>query len=133
MVIAMTSTTFTQWLYTEMRQRRLSQSELARKAGVAQATISYVLSGERNPGAEFCVAISRALNVPAEEVFRRAGLLPADPEETPTLREALHLFRQLPPEQQRQKIAEMRAIIELLESDRRIRSSTAGGREREGV
>jgi transcriptional regulator with XRE-family HTH domain len=122
-----TNNKFSEWLHREIRASGKSQSQLAYAGGISASQISRVLSGDRDPGADFCLAIARALNIDAETVFRRAGLLPADPEETPTLRQAMHLFRQLPPAQQRQKIAEMRAIIDLLESDRRIRETSTGG------
>jgi transcriptional regulator with XRE-family HTH domain len=104
--------TFADWLLNEMQRRGLSQSELARKAGLAQATISYVLSGERNPGSEFCLGVAKALNIPPEIVFQRAGLFPGEGEETSNLKEASHLFQQLSDRQQRDILVQMRALVE---------------------
>jgi hypothetical protein len=52
------------------------------------------MSGNRNPGPEFCVAIARTLNESPIKVFRLAGLLPdrAQPGEDPRLRDVMHKF-----------------------------------------
>ena len=65
-----------EWLNEEIQDRGWSIRELARRAGITHAAISHVLNGSRQPGSGFCTAIARALQLPAEEVFRRAGLLP---------------------------------------------------------
>lgn len=72
---------FTEWVDTELAKRSWTRAELSRRANVSQSTLSMVWSGERQPGAELCVAIAHALNFPPETIFRAAGLLPALPEE----------------------------------------------------
>jgi transcriptional regulator with XRE-family HTH domain len=104
--------TFAEWLLNEMQRRDLSQSELARRAGLAQATISYVLSGERNPGPEFCLGIAKAMNIPPEVVFQEAGIFPPSSAETKNRKEADHLFSQLSDRQQNDVLTMMRALVE---------------------
>jgi len=72
----MTVREFSQWLNEEMQSRSLNQSELSRRAGIAQSTVSFVLSGDRQPGTDFCTGVAHALGMPPERVFRKAGLLP---------------------------------------------------------
>lgn len=67
---------FNDWLNEEMRKRGLSQNQLAKKAGVTQGAISHIIAGRRLPGVDLLDGISRALKIPPEEVYRRAGLLP---------------------------------------------------------
>ena len=67
---------FSEWLQAEMTQRDLSQSELARLAGVTRSAINGVLSGSRGPGHDLCSGIARAFKLPPEAVYRAAGLLP---------------------------------------------------------
>ena len=115
---------FSEWLYAEMERRGLSQSELARRAGMAQSTVSFALSGDRRPGLDFCVGVARAFDLPPEDVLQRAGLLPSSPEETPNAKLALHLFSQLPVEVQDLILAQMRALVER-ESSESTRGSVA--------
>lgn len=86
---------FSDWLNEQMRQRDLSQSELARMSKVSQSQISLVLNRDRKPGTDFCTAIAHALRLPTEDVFRAAGLLPPPPSnEPPTLAEWIEIFMQ---------------------------------------
>ena len=103
--------TLVEWLIRETEQRGWSYNQLAKRAGLSSSGISLVLSGQRRAGFEFCTKIARAFSVPAEDVLRRAGLLPPVPTETPSLREVIHLFNQLSPEQQDNMIAMARALL----------------------
>ncbi len=92
------------WLANELKNRGWSHRELARRSNLSQTAISTVLSGQRQPGWEFCAAIARALGEAPEKVFRRAGLLPAlpAPEDDATLRELVEYTRQLSREERTQ-------------------------------
>ncbi len=86
---------FSQWLSEELRQRKMSQAQLARAANVSRATISKTVNQQSFPSAELCVAIARAFKLPPELVFRHAGLLPPKPEVVKGLEELTHLYGQL--------------------------------------
>ena len=73
------TTQFSEWLTTVLFQKGISQSELARQAGVTRGAINGVLTGARGPGVDLCNGIARALKIPPEEVLRAAGLLPPEP------------------------------------------------------
>ena len=68
---------FSEWLFQAMLERDITQAELAARAGLSQASISLILSKKRNVGADSCERIARVLNLPIDDVYRRAGLLPA--------------------------------------------------------
>lgn len=57
----------------QMKFRRielnLSQTELAKKAGVTRQTIGLIESGEFNPSIKLCIAICRALGVTLNDLF----------------------------------------------------------------
>lgn len=57
----------------KMKFRRIelemSQTELARRAGVARQTIGMIEAGEFNPSIKLCVAICRALGCTLNDIF----------------------------------------------------------------
>ena len=73
---------FTEWLREKLQSRDWSQNELARRAGLTSAALSMIMSKQRGAGPDVCRGLARALHLPPEEVFRRAGLLPPLPADT---------------------------------------------------
>jgi transcriptional regulator with XRE-family HTH domain len=67
---------FGEWLKSELEKRKISQKELADLSGITPAQISRIISGTRGAGEQALVAIARALRIPPELVFQKAGLLP---------------------------------------------------------
>jgi DNA-binding XRE family transcriptional regulator len=47
---------------------------------LSRTAISDVITGKANPGYTLCASIGNALEMPAESVFRVAGLLPENPD-----------------------------------------------------
>ncbi|MCX7680524.1 MAG: helix-turn-helix transcriptional regulator [Anaerolineae bacterium] len=102
---------FTHWLMEEIYRRGWSFREFAQRAGLSPSAVSKVVNGDVLPGWEFCFKVSRALELPPEAVFRKAGLLPPEPEEKSALREMTYLFSQLSPEDQQRFITFIRAYL----------------------
>jgi len=117
---------FSEWLIEEIRTRAWSQNELARRASVTSSAVSQVITGRTAAGPDFCRGVARALDKPAEEVFRRAGLLPPATDETSRAKEALHLFEQLTTQRQDDLLAQMRALLQI---ERQRTSSPESRRE----
>lgn len=69
----MVNTRFYAWLTSELNKREMSNNELARRAGVSSGLVSLVLSGQRGISTDFCIKVARALNLPTNDVLRRAG------------------------------------------------------------
>lgn len=82
-------TSFGEWLDQELAARGWSQSEAARRGGISASTVQQVVSGVTRPGVKLCRAVSRAFDLPIEEVMRRAGLLPPPPDATAGERRSL--------------------------------------------
>jgi transcriptional regulator with XRE-family HTH domain len=85
-----------EWLGQQLEQRAWSSSELARRAGISQSSVSNVLTGKQVPGLEFCKGVAKALDMQPEEMLRLAGHLPPMPEPVVEEREAVRLLRALP-------------------------------------
>jgi transcriptional regulator with XRE-family HTH domain len=88
-------TKISEWLEQQLRARGWSSSELARRAGISQSSVSNVLTGKQIPGLEFCKGVARALDLRTEELLQRAGHLPSMPEPVVEEQEALRLLRGL--------------------------------------
>jgi transcriptional regulator with XRE-family HTH domain len=56
----------------------LSLRELAEQSGVSNPYLSMIERGVRNPSAQVLQQIAKALQISAEQVYVRAGLLSAD-------------------------------------------------------
>lgn len=102
---------FVSWIRKRLEETGLSYNEIARKSGLGVATISMVANGQKTPGLKFAKGISKIINVPAEEILRRAGRLAEISiekmlETDLSLRQILEISRQLTPGQ-RQEILDM--------------------------
>ena len=99
------TTTFVAWLTTQMEARGWTQADLARHAKLGRATINRVLTGDRNAGPAVCAGIARAFDMPVEEVYRIAGLLPPDVvlpfERDASIQELLHILRDMDADERR--------------------------------
>ena len=72
---------FADWLTIELQKRNWSPAEFARRTQKDQGVISRILNGTK-PRPETLRIFASALKLPAEEVFRAAGILPAtDPDD----------------------------------------------------
>ncbi len=93
-----TNTDFPEWLQERLKLRDMTQADLARESGLTSAAISRIMNGSRRPGPDACRAIAKALEMEEVDVFRQAGLLSPEPEESgkpeepPNLREWVRIF-----------------------------------------
>jgi transcriptional regulator with XRE-family HTH domain len=85
-------TTFTDWLESEMRHRKMSPADLARAMKKDQSVISRILQGKREPKPETLKVIASSLHIPSEVVFRAAGLLPPKPTANEIIEQAEHII-----------------------------------------
>ena len=81
------------WLLDQLKRRGWSQRELARRAGLPQASVSKSLTGERNATADTCVKVAGALDVSPILVLTKAGIIPPQPDRDPRLEEITELIR----------------------------------------
>ncbi len=110
---------FLVWLQGAIREREWSISELARRSGVSQSHLSNIISGNRKASAATLTALARALDVPAELVFAKAGLLPPPkgaPDELE--KEWRHIFGQAATDKERRELI-TRAKFEMEQIKRR--------------
>lgn len=101
---------FIQWLDVQLRLNGWNDRQLALRAGLSHSVISKARSGIL-PRWEACVALAAALDVPAELVFRQAGLLPPQEAECAEVEELRLLLPRLLEEDRRElvQIARLKA------------------------
>ena len=87
-----------EFIKAEIKRKGWSQARLAKAAKLDSAVISNILNEKRGVGWESARAIADALNIPAETMFRKAGLLPPVPAKTEQSEQLLYLFNQLDPD-----------------------------------
>lgn len=102
---------FSEWLQSEMDKRGWSQSDLARYAELNRAVINKLLNGKSHPQPATLEAISRALRIPLETIYRAAGLLPANADSDDAMDEAMHIFKSI---QSRKRRATALALLKAL-------------------
>lgn len=109
--------TFGDWLQNELQLRGWNQAELARRSRITTAQISRIMTGEQNPGPTVCQKLARALHIPAEDVFRRAGLLPPVKEQPEGTAELIYHFTNLNEEDRKRLLIIARSLHEASEKD----------------
>lgn len=95
-MIMFTMENFGDWLLERLKEKNISQSELARMAGVSKGTISNLVNGTKGAGQDSLTAIAHALKLPVDLVFEKAKLLPTKNELSPIKRKLMHLAEGLP-------------------------------------
>ena len=92
---------FSDWLSEKMKERNWSRSELARRSGISQPTISQVINKHQSPTLEFCIAVAHAFGVSEIDTLYKAGLITEKPAivDQPMMREVAELALELTPEQ----------------------------------
>ena len=96
----------------EQRQRaNLSLRRLAQRADVSNPYLSQIERGIRKPSAEILKRLSRALEISAETLYTRAGLIEEGPT-IPTVVEAVEADRRLTPRQKQVLLDLYRALLE---------------------
>ncbi len=101
---------FVQWLAERLEEEGWKGNELARRAGLSSGTISKVMTQAVMPTWEFCLAISRALRLRPEVVFRKAGLLPSRPAAVEEEEEVTNILRDLPANVRETVVTMLRAL-----------------------
>jgi transcriptional regulator with XRE-family HTH domain len=115
---------FSEWLQSEMDKRGWSQSDLARSADLNRAVINKLLNGKSHPQPVTLEAISRALKIPVETIYRAAGLLPANMDNDDATDEAMHIFKSIQSSQRRSTaLALLKALIMEEENEQRSEKS----------
>ena len=85
--------------------------DLARSAGVSNPYLSQIERGIRRPSADILQQIARSLEISAETLYVRAGILDWTPPETSSVPEAINNDERLTPEQKQSLLSVYRSFV----------------------
>jgi transcriptional regulator with XRE-family HTH domain len=85
--------------------------DLARSAGVSNPYLSQIERGIRRPSADILQQIARALEISAETLYVRAGILDGTPPETSSVPEAINNDERLSAEQKQSLLSVYRSFV----------------------
>ncbi len=85
--------------------------DLARSAGVSNPYLSQIERGIRRPSADILQQIARALEISAETLYMRAGILDGTPPETSSVPEAINNDERLSAEQKQSLLSVYRSFV----------------------
>jgi transcriptional regulator with XRE-family HTH domain len=88
-----------EFIKTQREVARMSVRRLADLAGVSNPYLSQIERGLRRPSAEILQQLARALQISAETLYVRAGLLSDEPTARDDVRDAIARDLRLSPEQ----------------------------------
>ena len=100
--------------------------DLARAAGVSNPYLSQIERGIRKPSADILQQIARALEISAESLYVRAGILDGTEQRTSSVTEAVTADERLTPEQRQSLLSVYRSFIAANESAGASGSSADG-------
>ena len=97
---------FGPWLDTQLRERGMTQAELARKMETSTGAVSSWIHGKRHPTPASCRGIAGILRLPVDEVLEAAGHRPPNSGEVPPdVREVATLMEGLPDQHRAEIVA----------------------------
>lgn len=99
--------------FIRLQRENAQQSirDLARSAGVSNPYLSQIERGIRKPSAEILQQIARALEISAETLYVRAGILDGTPPEVSSVTEAVNADESLTNEQKMSLLSVYRTFL----------------------
>jgi transcriptional regulator with XRE-family HTH domain len=70
---------FNLWLRRQLRERRMSQRQLAHLSGIDHSTISRLVAGDRTPSLDTAARLARALRVSNHDIGTELGFVDGEP------------------------------------------------------
>lgn len=99
-----------EFIRTQRERANLSLRRLAEKAGISNPYLSQIERGIRKPSAEILKSLSRALEISANSLYSKAGLIDEEPM-PPTVFEAVGADARLSGDQKRVLLDMYRALV----------------------
>jgi transcriptional regulator with XRE-family HTH domain len=102
---------FVNWFNQQIEAKGWTYADIAKRGVISKSMVSRVVSEQSQPGLEFCKAVARAFEIPADFVLRRAGLIDPLPPAVEEEQEILHIVRSLSPERRIAALDMLRGLV----------------------
>ena len=112
-----------EFIRSQRESAQQSIRDLARSAGVSNPYLSQIERGIRRPSAEILQQIARALEISAESLYVRAGILDGTPPEVSTVPQAITSDAKLSPEQKLSLLSVYKSFVGASDTDGNAQST----------
>ncbi len=99
---------FADWLQAELDERKLKPADLSRIADISTGSISDIFSGRRPVGKSIALKIAKGLELPPDQVFRAAGLLPPEKKRNEIIEQIIHEVQDRSADEQKEFLSYIR-------------------------
>jgi len=86
---------FVDFLLDVMEDKEISPADITKRSGLSPSQVSKILNRESPAGQKALDSFARALNLPVDDLYRRAGILPMKPNDDETVSEITHISHAL--------------------------------------
>lgn len=100
-----------EFIRVQRESAQKSIRDLARAAGMSNPYLSQIERGIRRPSADILQQIARALEISAETLYVRAGILDGSAPEVSSVAEAINADTKLTPEQKASLLSVYRSFV----------------------
>lgn len=114
-MIFVTMVDFGKWIQKEIDKRGWTQSDLSRESGIHTAAVSYLIGGSRKVGLSSAIGLSKAFNMPLEEILVAAGFMPWLEIDSTKEAALIQIFRRLTPKEQDRAIDYLEAVLNMIQ------------------
>lgn len=104
--------TLVTWLREQLENKPWSIRELGRQLNISHSHAARIVNGEARPSAKLCERIAELFDMDVETIGEWAGVMPALPPETASVRQAMRLFSQLSESDREVVLTQMRALAD---------------------
>jgi transcriptional regulator with XRE-family HTH domain len=84
-----------EYLLKVMEERELIPADITKRSGLSPSQVSKVLNRESPAGQKALDSFAKALNLPPDDLYRRAGILPMKPNADEVVTEIVHIYHML--------------------------------------
>jgi transcriptional regulator with XRE-family HTH domain len=121
---------FGTWLSEKLDELKMIPADVTRATGLDSGVLSNIINNRRMPSVDTCKALAKAMNIPLEEVYRAADILPQKPSVDAISEAVLHIVLSLPTEDRKDILEYARLRHKLATEKGNIPSASKGTSKR---
>jgi transcriptional regulator with XRE-family HTH domain len=120
---------FGTWLSAKLIELDMKPADITRAAGIDSGVLSNIINNKRlNPSVETCKLLAKAMNIPLEEVYRAADILPENKAVDPITEAVLTLMGTLDAKERKEVLEYARFRVKSAERNETVHNSGNSGK-----